>query len=101
MIYSLIILLPLLSFISGSCFGLYLGYGVCIITVMSSFFTCLLSLLLFLNLFKTNIVYKLVLGTWVRGEEIFYDLGGQISQQVKNGGHKICPNCPNNNLFFV
>lgn len=72
MIYSLIILLPLLSFISGSCFGLYLGYGVCIITVMSSFFTCLLSLLLFLNLFKTNIVYKLVLGTWINSE--YFDL---------------------------
>jgi len=72
MLYALIPLLPLLSFLSGSCFGISLGYGACIITVISSFFTCLLSLILFFNVFKANLVYKLVLGTWINAE--YFDL---------------------------
>jgi len=73
MIFSLIILLPLLSFISGSCFGGYLGSGVCVVTVTSIFFTALLAILLFFQILTTKSVYKLVLGNWINSEYLDLD----------------------------
>lgn len=72
MIYSLILLLPLLSFISGSCFGSYIGVGVCFISVFSIALACLLSLILFFDILKYNTIYKLSLGTWINSE--YFDL---------------------------
>lgn len=70
--YALILLLPLLSFISGSCFGSYLGIGVCVISVLSIAFTWLLCFSLFFDVLKFNLIYKLSLGSWISSE--YFDL---------------------------
>ena len=71
-VYFLILLLPLLGFISGSCFGIFLGKGVCYITVFSIILACLLSISLFLEILRYNTIYKLVLGNWISSE--YFDL---------------------------
>jgi len=65
-------ILPLLSFIGGSCFGVYLGSGFCLIAVGSIFFSFVLAFFLFLSILKSNVVYKLVIGKWINSE--YFDL---------------------------
>ena len=68
MFYSLIILLPFLSFISGSLFGSLLGIGVTYITISSIFISFIISLTLFFDILQYNSVYKLTLGNWISSE---------------------------------
>jgi len=68
MIYSLILVLPLLSFICGSCLGVYLGNGVCIVAVGSIFSMFILSLFLFFDVLQSKSVYKLVLANRISYE---------------------------------
>jgi proton-translocating NADH-quinone oxidoreductase chain L len=73
MIYSLIILLPFLSFLSGSLFGTILGIGVCYISITSIFLTWCLSLHLFFNILKYNTLYKITFGNWISSENFDLD----------------------------
>jgi len=66
----LIILLPLLGFISGSLFGRYLGRGVCYITTINTFLTFLLSLFLFYDVVSYGSIYKVLVGSWISVEAI-------------------------------
>jgi proton-translocating NADH-quinone oxidoreductase chain L len=61
----LIIILPLLGFFSGSLFGRFLGFGVCITTTCSVFVSLLFSLFLFQDVLLNEVVYKLVLSPWI------------------------------------
>ena len=73
MFYSLIILLPFLSFISGSLFGSLLGIGVTYITISSIFISFIISLTLFFDILQYNSVYKLTLGNWISSEYLNLD----------------------------
>lgn len=73
MLYSLIILLPFLSFISGSLFGSILGIGVTYITITSIFISCSISITLFFDILKYNSIYKLNLGYWISSEYLTLD----------------------------
>ena len=61
----LIVLLPLMGFISGSLFGRLIGYGSCIITTSSIFISFLLSCSVFMHVLNTGVTYKLLMGSWI------------------------------------
>ena len=62
---ALLLLAPLLGFLSGSCFGFKLGIGVCFITTIFIFFSFLNSLTLFYNILITKTIYKTNLTKWI------------------------------------
>ena len=66
----LIIILPLLGFFSGSLFGRFLGFGVCITTTSSVFVSLLFSLFLFQDVLSNEVVYKLVLSPWIFSDSL-------------------------------
>jgi len=66
----LIIALPLLGFLSGSLFGRFLGFGVCITTTSSILTSLILSLFLFKEVLLTEVVYKLILDSWIFSEAL-------------------------------
>ncbi len=61
----LIILLPMLGFLSGSLFGRILGKGVCFTTTLLTFSSCLLSISLLIDVVNSGNVYILVLTDWI------------------------------------
>ena len=66
----LIVFLPLIGFFSGSLFGRFLGFGVCILTTSNIFFCLILSLFLFHDILANEIVYKIILGSWIFSDSI-------------------------------
>ncbi len=66
----LIILLPILGFLSGSLFGRFLGKGVCIITTMLTFTSCLISISLLADIIGSGNVYILNLKEWVYSDTV-------------------------------
>jgi proton-translocating NADH-quinone oxidoreductase chain L len=66
----LIVFLPLIGFFSGSLFGRFLGFGVCILTTSNIFFCLILSLFLFYDILANEIVYKIILGSWIFSDSI-------------------------------
>ena len=69
----LIILLPMLGFLSGSLFGRALSKGVCLITTLLTFSSCLLSLALVLDVIHSGNVYIVVLQEWIYSDTIKVD----------------------------
>jgi proton-translocating NADH-quinone oxidoreductase chain L len=69
----LIILLPILGFLSGSLFGRVLGKGVCIITTLLTFISCLISINLLIDILNSGNVYILVLKEWIYSDTIKVD----------------------------
>ncbi len=69
----LIILLPVLGFLSGSLFGRILGKGVCFITTLFTFSSFLLSFVLLLDVIKSGNVYILVLTEWINSSVLRVD----------------------------
>jgi len=61
----LIIILPLLGFLSGSLFGFCIGDKTSFITTLFLFLSFLLSLELFLDVLGTGSVYQVTLGSWI------------------------------------
>jgi hypothetical protein len=59
---SLILMSPLLGFLSGCFFGFRLSFGVCLVTTSSVFCAFVSSLTLFYNIVISKIVYKVNLG---------------------------------------
>jgi NADH:ubiquinone oxidoreductase subunit 5 (subunit L)/multisubunit Na+/H+ antiporter MnhA subunit len=55
----LVILFPLLGFLSGSIFGRYIGLGVSYITTLFTFSSFILSFILLCNIIKSGNVYIL------------------------------------------
>jgi proton-translocating NADH-quinone oxidoreductase chain L len=71
--YSLIVFFPLIGFISGSLFGLFFGFGVCIITTTLIFCTFLISLKLFFSVVINNGTYKLYFFNWFSNDILNID----------------------------
>jgi proton-translocating NADH-quinone oxidoreductase chain L len=69
----LILLLPLLGFFSGSLFGRYLGYTVCLITTLNTSIALILSIFLLLDIIPERIVYKIKAGQWINVDSINVD----------------------------
>ncbi len=69
----LIILLPILGFLSGSLFGRILGKGVCFITTLLTFSACLISINLLIDVINSGNVYILVLKEWIYSDTIRVD----------------------------
>ncbi len=69
----LIILLPILGFLSGSLFGRLLGKGVCIIAPLLTFTSFLISITLLIDVIKTGNVYHLNLKDWIYADTIKVD----------------------------
>lgn len=69
----LIILLPILGFLSGSLFGRFLGKGVCIIAPLLTFTSFLISITLLIDVIKTGNVYHLNLKDWIYADTIKVD----------------------------
>ena len=67
---TLIIFLPLFGFFSGSLFGRFLGFGVCLITTSSVFLSLLFSLVLFHDVLTNEVVYKVILGNWIFSDSL-------------------------------
>ena len=67
----LIVFLPLIGFFSGSLFGRFLGFGVCILTTFNVFLSLVFSLVLFNDIITNEVVYKLVLDSWIFSDSIF------------------------------
>lgn len=61
----LLVLLPLLGFLSGSLFGRYLGIGVCYITTGFTFLSFLVSFFLLCDVISTGNTYILNLMQWI------------------------------------
>lgn len=61
----LIILLPLLGFLSGSLLGRHLGFGVCFITTGCTFLSFLISFSLLCDVISTGNTYTLSLLRWI------------------------------------
>jgi len=71
--YSLIVFFPFIGFISGSLFGLFFGFGVCIITTILIFCTFLISLKLFFSVVINNGTYKLYFFNWFSNDILNID----------------------------
>ena len=71
--YSLIVFFPFIGFISGSLFGLFFGFGTCIITTFLIFCTFLMSLKLFFSVVINNGVYKLHFFNWFSNDILNID----------------------------
>jgi len=69
----LIILLPILGFLSGSLFGRYLGKGVCIVAPLFTFLSFLISITLLIDVIKTGNVYHLNLKDWIYADTVKVD----------------------------
>jgi proton-translocating NADH-quinone oxidoreductase chain L len=69
----LIILLPILGFISGSLFGRVLGKGVCFITTLLTFISCLISISLLIDVINSGNTYIFVLKEWIYSDAIKVD----------------------------
>jgi len=69
----LIILLPILGFLSGSLFGRLLGKGVCIVAPLLTFTSFLISITLLIDVIKTGNVYHLNLKDWIYADTIKVD----------------------------
>jgi proton-translocating NADH-quinone oxidoreductase chain L len=69
----LIVLLPLLGFLSGSLFGRYLGKMVCVTTTTSVALSLLLSFYLFYDILSTGVSYKLVACSWIIVDSLHID----------------------------
>ncbi len=66
----LIILLPILGFLSGSLFGRFLGKGVCIVTTLLTFTSCLISISLLADIIGSGNVYILNLKEWIYSDTV-------------------------------
>lgn len=66
----LVVILPLLSFFSGSLFGRVVGYGVCYITVSGVVLSFLISCNLFLDILSTGVSYKIELAPWIVSDSL-------------------------------
>ena len=69
----LIVILPLLGFLSGSVFGVCLGKVVLISTTFSVLVPFLISLIIFYDVVSTGVIYKLNMSAWVVSENLFID----------------------------
>ncbi|MDQ5928799.1 MAG: NADH-ubiquinone oxidoreductase chain 5 [Bacteroidota bacterium] len=69
----LIILLPIFGFLSGSLFGRVLGKGVCFITTLFTFISCLISINLLIDVITFGNTYILVLQEWIYSDTIKVD----------------------------
>lgn len=61
----LIVILPLLGFLSGGVLGRVLGRGVCYITTCTTFLSFFISTILFYDVLSTGNTYKVILGCWI------------------------------------
>jgi len=68
--FILIILLPLLGFLSGSLFGYLLGPGVCIITTACTFTSFILSLYFLYSTVSTGQIYIFNLFNWIQVDSL-------------------------------
>ena len=68
--YTLIVFLPLIGFISGILFGQYLGLGVTLITTFCVFLSAVFSVFLLFYLIKTGVTIKVVLGSWISTDSL-------------------------------
>jgi len=71
--YSLILFFPFISCISGSLFGLFFGFGICIITTSLIFCTFLMSLKFFFLVVINNGIYKLFFFNWFSNDTLNID----------------------------
>lgn len=69
----LIVILPLLGFLSGSMFGFCLGEVVLISTTFSVLVPFLVSLAIFYDVVSTGVIYKLDVSAWVISENLSVD----------------------------
>ena len=69
----LIVILPLLCFLSGSMFGFCLGEVVLISTTFSVLVPFLVSLAIFYDVVSTGVIYKLDVSAWVISENLSVD----------------------------
>ena len=69
----LIVLLPLIGFLSGSLFGRYLGKMVCVTTTASVVSSLLLSFYLFYDVISTGVSYKLNACSWIIVDSLHID----------------------------
>lgn len=69
----LIVLLPLIGFLSGSLFGRYLGRMTCVTTTSSVFSSLLISLYLFCDILSTGVAYKLNVCSWIVVDSLHID----------------------------
>lgn len=60
-----IVLLPLLGFLSGALFGRYIGKYVCLITVSTTFLTFFLSFYLLITVINSGVSYELKTINWI------------------------------------
>jgi len=68
--FFLILLFPFLGFFSGSLFGRVLGISTCYITTSFTFFSFLLSFLLFVDILSTGNVYIFNLTEWIHTDSL-------------------------------
>jgi len=61
----LIVVFPLLGFLSGSLFGRFLGLGVCFITTLCLFSSLIFSIVLFYDVLVSGVTYKVALNSWI------------------------------------
>ena len=71
----LIVLLPLLGFISGSLLGHAMGLGTCFITTLSVFFSFFLSLGLFYDVLANGQVHQVTMGSWILVDSLCIEWG--------------------------
>ena len=69
----LIVLMPLLGFLSGSLFGRWLGRMVCYTTTGSVLSSLLFSLFLFYDVLSNGVAYKLNVGHWIVVDSLHID----------------------------
>ena len=69
----LIVLLPLIGFLSGSLFGRYLGKMICVVTTTGVVSSLLLSLYLFYDVISTGVSYKLNACSWIIVDSLHID----------------------------
>lgn len=68
--YTLIVFLPLIGFISGILFGQYLGVGVTLLTTFCVFLSAVFSVFLLFYIIKTGTTIKVVLGSWISTDSL-------------------------------
>lgn len=69
----LVVVLPLIGFLSGSLFGRYLGRMTCVTTTLSVFSSLLISLYLFCDILSTGVAYKLNACSWIVVDSLHID----------------------------
>ena len=71
--YTLVVLLPLLGYFSGSFCGRFLGRGVIYTTTLSILNSFFLSLILFYDVIKNGVIYKTNLLSWITVDTLKID----------------------------